>query len=281
MSIDVPELADLEQVRVRWRSAVAGVLSKSTRSDPADLGDRARAAAGHADLRRASPIRPLYTAFDELPEPPLPGQWPFVRGGDASARRQVRLEGRRGVPAAGRRLPDDANGAVLAGLADGRQRAADPGRGVRCGARASWRRCSTACTSSMVPVILDAGCRLSRRPPTSCWRWWTEVDDDQRATVSVDLGADPLTAPLSDRRAPAIEDVVAIAATGGGGRRACGRSPSTDPRSTTWAPTRRGSSAATIAAGGGLSAAAARPGCRWGRRCGRSASGSPPTTTSS
>ena len=28
-------------------------------------------------------IRPLYTALDELPEPPLPGEWPYVRGGDA------------------------------------------------------------------------------------------------------------------------------------------------------------------------------------------------------
>ena len=39
MSIDVPESANLEQVRGRWRTAVAGVLAKSARSDPADLGD--------------------------------------------------------------------------------------------------------------------------------------------------------------------------------------------------------------------------------------------------
>src|SRR5581483_9385594 len=83
VSIDVPERADLEQVRERWRSAVAGVLSKSTRKDPAELGDQ-------PEQRLETPtydgfaIRPLYTAFDELPEPPLPGQWPFVRGGDAS-----------------------------------------------------------------------------------------------------------------------------------------------------------------------------------------------------
>lgn len=35
MSIDVPERADLEQVRGRWRNAVAGVLSKSNRTDSA------------------------------------------------------------------------------------------------------------------------------------------------------------------------------------------------------------------------------------------------------
>ena len=39
MSIDVPERADLEQVRGRWRTAVAGVLAKSARKEPAELGD--------------------------------------------------------------------------------------------------------------------------------------------------------------------------------------------------------------------------------------------------
>jgi methylmalonyl-CoA mutase len=39
-----------------------------------------------------------------------------------------------------------------------------------------------------------------------------EVEPDQRATVSIDLGADPLTAALSDRPAPAIEEVLAVAA---------------------------------------------------------------------
>ena len=82
MSIDVPELADLEQVRGRWRSAVAGVLSKSTRKDPAELGDEPEQLLD-APTYDGFVIRPLYTAFDELPEPPLPGEWPYVRGGDA------------------------------------------------------------------------------------------------------------------------------------------------------------------------------------------------------
>lgn len=81
MSIDVPERADLEQVRGRWRNAVAGVLSKSNRTDSAQLGDHPERL---LDTQTADgfAIRALYTAFDELPEPPLPGQWPFVRGGD-------------------------------------------------------------------------------------------------------------------------------------------------------------------------------------------------------
>ena len=39
----------------------------------------------------------------------------------------------------------------------------------------------------------------------------TDLDDDQRSRLSVDLGADPLTAPLSGRSAPSIADVVATA----------------------------------------------------------------------
>ena len=38
------------------------------------------------------------------------------------------------------------------------------------------------------------------------------ADDDRRAAMSVDLGADPLTADLSGRAAPALEAVVAVAA---------------------------------------------------------------------
>jgi methylmalonyl-CoA mutase len=39
----------------------------------------------------------------------------------------------------------------------------------------------------------------------------SEVEPDQRATLSIDLGADPLTAALSERPAPTIEQVVAVA----------------------------------------------------------------------
>ena len=82
MSIDVPELADLEQVRGRWRTAVAGVLSKSTRKDPEQLGDQPEVLL-ETPTYDGIAVRALYTALDGLPEPPLPGEWPYVRGGDA------------------------------------------------------------------------------------------------------------------------------------------------------------------------------------------------------
>ena len=66
MSIDVPELADLEQVRGRWRTAVAGVLSKSTRKDPEQLGDEPEQLL-ETPTYDGIAIRALYTALDELP----------------------------------------------------------------------------------------------------------------------------------------------------------------------------------------------------------------------
>src|SRR5260370_18437318 len=66
----------------RWRSAVAGVLAKSTRRDPADLPAEPERLLD-SPTYEGFPIRPLYTSLDALPEPALPGQWPYVRGGDA------------------------------------------------------------------------------------------------------------------------------------------------------------------------------------------------------
>ena len=64
---------------------------------------------------------------------------------------------------------------------------------------------------SMAPVILDAGADYLAACDVML-ALVAEVEPDQRATVSIDLGADPLTAALSDRPAPAIEEVVAVAA---------------------------------------------------------------------
>jgi len=110
VSIDVPEVADLEQVRERWRTAVAGVLSKSTRKDPGELGDVPERLL-ETPTYDGIAIRALYTALDELPEPPLPGEWPYVRGGDALRDVNSGWKVAEVFPAPGR---DDSNAAVLA-----------------------------------------------------------------------------------------------------------------------------------------------------------------------
>ncbi|OBK25478.1 methylmalonyl-CoA mutase small subunit [Mycobacterium asiaticum] len=207
MSIDVPELADLEQVRGRWRSAVAGVLSKSTRTDPADLGD-------HPEERLETPtydgfvIRPLYTAFDELPEPPLPGHWPFVRGGDATRDVKSGWKVVEAFPTPGID-PAEANAVLLGALGEGVS-----GLLLRVGESGLAPERIEALLEgvylSMAPVILDAGADYVAAADAML-ALVDAVEDDQRATVSVDLGADPLTATFSDRSAPTVEDVVTVA----------------------------------------------------------------------
>jgi len=207
VSIDVPERAGLEQVRGRWRSAVASVLAKTTRKEPAELGDEPEHLLDTSTYDGFA-IRPLYTAFDELAEPPLPGEWPYLRGGDALRDVKSGWKVVEAVPAAGA-AAGEANAAVLAALGDGvsallirvGESGAAPGEldGLLEGVYLS-----------MAPVILDAGADY----PAACDAMLAlvaEVEPDQRTTLSVDLGADPLTASLSDRPAPAIEDVVAVA----------------------------------------------------------------------
>lgn len=64
-----------------WQRAVAGVLAKSRRVDTSELP----ADPEHlldSTTYDAITVSPLYTALDERPEGPLPGQFPFLRGRD-------------------------------------------------------------------------------------------------------------------------------------------------------------------------------------------------------
>src|ERR1700744_6165919 len=154
VSIDVPELAELEQVRGRWRSAVAGVLSKSTRRDPAELGDQPEHLL-NTPTYDGFAIRPLYTAFDELPEPPLPGEWPYVRGGDALRDVKSGWKVLEAFPSTAT-APGDANSALLAALGDGVSAVL-----IRVGETGVAPRDLAGLLDgvylSMAPVILDAG----------------------------------------------------------------------------------------------------------------------------
>jgi len=108
---------------------------------------------------------------------------------------------------------------------------------------------------SMAPVVLDAGADY----PAACdalLALVAEVEPDQRATLSIDLGADPLTAALSDRPAPAVDEVVGVAARVAGDRGV--RAITVDgPLSTIWAPTRPGAGS-QCGGRGGLPAGADR-----------------------
>src|SRR5882757_5019953 len=215
-----------EAERVRWRSAVAGVLAKSSRKDPADLGaepDRLLDSPTYDGF----PIRPLYTALDGLPEAPLPGQWPFVRGGDAL--RDVKAGWKvaeefpvnRGGDAAS---VAEGNGAVLAALTEGTSALV-----LRVGpgaiAAAELDRWLEGVFVELVPVILEvraAGAEFVTAAD-AVLALVADLDGERRARLSVDLGADPLTAALTGRASPSLDDVVgtAVKAIGyGGGVRA-------------------------------------------------------------
>jgi len=205
VSIDVPERTDLEQVRERWRAAVAGVLAKSTGKDPADLGDS-------PERRLETPtydgiaIRALYTAFDELPEPPLPGEWPYVRGGDALRDITMGWKVAEEFPPAASVTPGDANAAVLDALTDGVSALV-----LAVGEPGDLATLLAGVYLDLAPVILDAGARFAEAAD-ALLALVDVLDAPRRAAVSIDLGADPLTAALSGRAAPSVEQVVAVAA---------------------------------------------------------------------
>ncbi|OBK50522.1 methylmalonyl-CoA mutase small subunit [Mycobacterium sp. 1081908.1] len=205
MSIDVPELADLEQVRGRWRSAVAGVLSKSSRKDPEQLGDEPERLL-ETPTYDGIAVRALYTALDELPEPALPGEWPYVRGGDAARDVDAGWKVAEAFPAPG---CDDPNAAVLAALADGVSallvRVGE--RGVAAG---ELGRLLAGVYLDLVPVIVDAGADYAEACD-AVLALVDQVDADKRGALSIDLGADPLTASLSGRESPSTEQAVAVA----------------------------------------------------------------------
>ncbi|MCV7179923.1 methylmalonyl-CoA mutase small subunit [Mycolicibacterium sphagni] len=217
---ELPVSVEVEEARARWRTAVAGVLAKSSRKDPADLPAEPENLLDSPTYEGFA-IRPLYTALDELPESPLPGNWPFVRGGDAhrdvvAGWKVAEVFGGPGVSG----TVADGNAAVLSALGDGVSalvlRVGDTGV-----APADLDRLLEGVFLELAPVILDAGAQFAAAAE-AVLTLIAGADDAQRATMSIDLGADPLTAELSGAHAPTLDEVTRVAAdvAGGAGVRA-------------------------------------------------------------
>ncbi|MGE2726738.1 methylmalonyl-CoA mutase small subunit [Mycolicibacterium pulveris] len=205
--------ADLQ----RWRSAVAGVLAKSTKQEPADLPPEPERLLD-SPTYEGFPIRPLYTGLDAVAEHPLPGQWPYVRGGDALRDVKAGWKVVEAFPANGSTAAGEQNGALLLALTEGVS-----GLVLKIGepdgvAAAELDRLLDGVFLDLVPVVLDAGPDYVAAAEAAL-ALLTDFDDDQRARLSLDLGADPLTAAVSGRPAPDVADVVHTAAqvTGHGG----------------------------------------------------------------
>jgi methylmalonyl-CoA mutase len=201
----------LRESQQRWRGAVAGVLAKSTRRDPADLPPEPESLLD-SDTYEGFAIRALYTSLDAVPEPPLPGSWPFVRGGDALRDVKSGWKVAEAFPVPGQKAVTDGNGAVLVALTEGVSalvlKVGEPD-GIAAG---ELDRLLEGVFLDLVPVVLDAGTDFSAAADAVLPQL-TDMDDQQRARLSIDLGADPLTAPLSGRSAADIADVVATASS--------------------------------------------------------------------
>ena len=203
MSLDVSaEPADLEQGLARWRTAVAGVLAKSTRRDAGELGPEPERLLDTPTYEGFA-IRALYSALDALPEPPLPGRWPFVRGADALRVVSSGWKVAEAFPENGA----DGNAAMLAALTDGVSALV-----LRVGpsgvAPAQLEQLLAGVYLDLVPLILDAGADYAAAAEVLLP---LVAKLDQTTTLSMDLGADPLTAPLSGRQSPSLDKVVAVA----------------------------------------------------------------------
>lgn len=201
----------VEEARAQWRRAVAGVLAKSSRKDPADLPAEPERLLD-SKTYEGFPVRPLYTALDALPEAPLPGDWPFIRGGDAH--RDV-LSGWKVVeefpPGGTQASAAVANATILGALVDGVSALL-----LRVGpagiAAADLDRALEGVYLELAPVILDAGPDF-RSAADALLALVGGADAAVGAKLSIDLGADPLTAQLSGRPAADLDDVLAVART--------------------------------------------------------------------
>lgn len=204
-------LSVAESDRDQWRAAVAGVLAKSSRKDPADLGAEPERLLD-SPTYEGFPIRPLYTVLDEHPEPSLPGQWPYVRGGDALRDVRSGWKVAESFPLPGGQPVSDGNEAVLGALTDGVSALV-----LRVGSNsgevtvAELDRLLEGVFLELVPVILESGADYVAAAD-AVLALVSNFDDDKRRSLSVDLGADPLTSALGDRSAPTVDEVVRTAA---------------------------------------------------------------------
>ncbi|BBX02779.1 methylmalonyl-CoA mutase small subunit [Mycolicibacterium moriokaense] len=209
-----------ESDREQWRAAVAAVLAKSSRKDPAELGD----APEHlldSPTYEGFPIRPLYTILDSQPEAPLPGRWPYTRGSDGLRDVKSGWKVAETFPAPGQVSVTDGNGAVLAALTEGTS-ALILEVGPKGVGADETDRLLEGVFLELVPVVLDAGADYTAAAD-ALLALVTDLDAERRERLSIDLGADPLTAGLSGRSAPSTDEVAAVAAKAvayGGGVRA-------------------------------------------------------------
>lgn len=201
------EAEDAARAYAQWQNAVAGVLAKSRRVDPAELGpepQRLLETVTYDDVT----VNPLYGVRDERPEAPLPGEFPYVRG--ASATRDVNagwlVSARFG----------DANAAavnerILAGLENGVSALwlQVGGQNLPVGDLAA---ALDKVLLDLAPITLDAGTDVVPAADALYALLDARTDVADRTAVRIALGAAPLTSAFSGRVDITVADAIVLAA---------------------------------------------------------------------
>ncbi|MGW4096092.1 methylmalonyl-CoA mutase small subunit [Mycobacterium sp. NPDC004974] len=196
MRVSLQGTSAVESDRRQWRTAVAGVLAKSSRRDVADLPAEPERLLD-SQTYEGFAIRPLYTSLDARPESTLPGQWPFVRGGDALRDVKSGWKVVESFPAVAGSAAGTINGAALVALTEGASALALRVGGEGGISLGELDRVLDGVFLDLVPVILECTGADLAATADAVLPLLKDLDDDQRSRLAIDLGADPLTAPLS------------------------------------------------------------------------------------
>lgn len=198
----------LDSARARWRAAVTDVLVKS-RPGLAPQAEPERAL--DSPTYEGFPVRPLYTALDGPSEAPLPGDWPFIRGADSDRDVLAGWKVAEGMPP-----PDCAGGvaecnaeildALVKGVSALVIRVGDGGIAAE-----DLDRLLQGVYLELAPIVIDAGTAFVPAAEAML-NLIGRAGDATRGQMSIDLGADPLTAVLSGRPAAEVTDVIRVAA---------------------------------------------------------------------
>ncbi|MBF6137445.1 methylmalonyl-CoA mutase [Nocardia otitidiscaviarum] len=188
-----------------WRKGVAGVLAKARRVDVSELPDEPEKLLAVTTYDGLT-VSPLYTRRDELPEQPLPGEFPFVRGGDGT--RDVHRGWYVGARFGGADAAET-NREILFGLENGVSavwlRVGEGGVPV-----AQLPAALSGLLFELAPLTLDAGPVLA----DAAAQVYAALDAyrvEERADIQVRLGASPLTSLFAGTPALDLDGAIALA----------------------------------------------------------------------
>ncbi|MEU2038701.1 methylmalonyl-CoA mutase subunit beta [Nocardia niwae] len=193
-----------------WRKGVAGVLAKARRVEVSELPEEPERLLDETTYDGLT-IAPLYTRRDELPEQPLPGAFPFVRGRDAT--RDVH----RGWFVGAQVSQGDAaaaNREILAGLENGIS-AIRLGAGDRGVPVADLPAALTGLLFELAPLTLDAGGDVAE----AAAQVFAVLDGyaaPAREEIRIALGAAPLTSRFAGLADIGLAEAVALAGRAAG-----------------------------------------------------------------